>query len=503
MDTIAAMLRFLVFDEQGPAADWPLVNAHLLGGDDAAVPGGVSFKAGSIVCKPEHFGPAIALSLEVDAGKAGTLMLQTCRLRQRPEPYRLYEELARHRLKIYLEKSEQWGLLDPDRAPEAFELFERAREAFVAGMLERDSFRAEMNHREALALATFATERLLTSRVEHMLRVRFGRQGAARAIGVRVPLEKAPEMLGAALHKEFDIVSVPTPWSVIEPVQGRFVWDQVDRWMAWAKKAGRHVIAGPLLDATASGVPGWVRPSLSDPARIRDRLHEFVSQVVTRYAPIGPVWNIASGVNLNQAALLSIDGMVAVTRMAAVSVRQAQRDAKLLIEVGDPFNDIPPAADGRLGPISAIQYLRVLVAAGVPMDSVGVPILIGESVPGRGSRDLMQVAAMLERFTGPKEIPPIVITGCGAPSTPAGDPGSGSWREPWSLRSQAAWAPLVFQIAMANPGIHAVVWDRLRDDAGTGIRHSGLFMADGSPKPAAERLLLTRRRLRTALGSQA
>ncbi len=502
MDTIAAMLRFLVFDEQGPAADWPLVNAHLLGGDDAAVAGRISFKSGSIVCKPEQPGPALALSLEVDAGKAGTLMLQTCRLRQRPEPYRLYEELARHRLKLYLEKSEQWGLLDPDRAPEAFDLFEKAREAFVAGMLERSSFRAEMNHREALALATFATEKLVTSRVELALRARFGRQGTARAIGVRVPLEKAPEMLGAALHKEFDIVAVPTPWTLIEPTQGRFMWEQVDRWMAWAKKAGRHVIAGPLLDAGATGVPGWARPSLGDPARIRDRLHEFVSQVVTRYGPIGPVWNIASAVNLNQAAELSIDGMVAVTRMAAVSVRQVQREAKLLIEVGDPFNDVPPAPEGSNGPISAIHYLRVLVSAGVPMDSVGIPILLGESVPGRGSRDLMQVAAMLERFTSRKEMPPIVITGLGAPSAAVADPGAGSWREPWSPRSQAAWAPLVFQIAMANHGVQAVVWDRLRDDAGTGIRDSGLFTADGSPKPAAERLLLTRRRLRTALGSR-
>jgi hypothetical protein len=113
------MLRFKVFDESGPAATWPLVHAHLVGADDFSVPGEVAFKSGSIVCKPASRGSAVALCLEVDAGKAGTMMLQTCRLRQRDEPYRLYEELARHRLKVYLEKSEMWGLLDPDRAPEA------------------------------------------------------------------------------------------------------------------------------------------------------------------------------------------------------------------------------------------------------------------------------------------------------------------------------------------------------------------------------------------------
>ncbi|NBP52244.1 MAG: hypothetical protein EBU70_13895, partial [Actinobacteria bacterium] len=297
------MLRFLVFDEQGPAADWPLVNAHLLGADDAAIPGKVAFRDGSVLCRAAGTSAAFALCLEVDAGRAGTMMLQTCRLRQREEPYRLYE---------------------------------------VAGMLESDSFRAEMQHRDSLALATFASESLVSSRMDRALRARFARQGAARAMGVRVPLEKAPELLGTALHKEFDIMAVPTPWSVIEPSQGRFVWDHCDRWMAWAHKSGRQVIAGPLLDATASGVPGWVRPTLADPAKLRDRLHAFVREVVTRYGPLNPVWNIASSVHLNEAAQLTQEAMVAVTRQAAVATRQVHREAKLLVEVGDPFGDIPP-----------------------------------------------------------------------------------------------------------------------------------------------------------------
>jgi hypothetical protein len=44
------------------------------------------------------------------------------------------------------------------------------------------------------------------------------------------------------------------------------------------------------------------------------------------------------------------------------------RDAKLLVEIGDPFSDVPPDADGAIG---AIRYLRALVAEGVaPADAV-------------------------------------------------------------------------------------------------------------------------------------
>ena len=52
---------------------------------------------------------------------------------------------------------------------------------------------------------------------------------------------------------------------------------------------------------------------------------------------------------------------------------------------------------------------------------------------------------------------------------------------------------------MANPGIQAVVWDRLRDDAGVGIKNGGLFATDGSPKSAAERIVRFRRRIRMPL----
>jgi hypothetical protein len=491
------MLRFTAFDEHGPARAWPIVNAHLLGSDDTAMEGAIAFKNGQVVCKPGDPHIAHALCLEVDAGKAGTMMLQTCLLQQRDEPYRFYEEIARHRIKIFLEKSEHWGLLDPAKAPDAFELFERARSMFVSGMVEQDPYRAEMHHRDALELAIFATEKLVMRRAEWMLHARYGKQGAASALGVRVPVEKSPDMVRASLHKEFDIVSVPTPWTLIEPTQGRFVWDQVDRWMVAAKQGGRRVIAGPLLDATASGVPGWVRPMLADPAKLKDRLYVFIKEVVTRYGPINPFWNIVSSIHMNEAAALTPDAMVQVTRLAGVSVRQTMKNAKLLVEVGDPFGDIPPDAAGAIG---AIRYLRALVAEGVPMDLVGVPVVIGDAAHGRGTRDLMQVAAMLERFSSRKEMPPLIITACGAPSAPHPEPGAGCWRGPWSERSQGAWAPMLFQIAMANPGVHAVVWDRLRDDAGVGLKDGGLFAAGGTPKPAAERLLLTRRKLRNALG---
>ena len=81
---------------------------------------------------------------------------------------------ARHRIKLFLEKSENWLFLDPAKAPEAFEKFEQARTAFVMGMTEPDPVRSELLHRDALALGIFASEQLVMKRTEWQLHRRFG-----------------------------------------------------------------------------------------------------------------------------------------------------------------------------------------------------------------------------------------------------------------------------------------------------------------------------------------
>ncbi|NDG86135.1 MAG: hypothetical protein EBX52_13985, partial [Proteobacteria bacterium] len=54
----------------------------------------------------------------------------------------------------------------------------------------------------------------------------------------------------------------------------------------------------------------------------------FIKEVVTRYGPINPFWNIVSSIHMNEAAPLTPDAMVQITRLAGVSVRQTMKNAK-------------------------------------------------------------------------------------------------------------------------------------------------------------------------------
>jgi hypothetical protein len=138
---------------------------------------------------------------------------------------------------------------------------------------------------------------LVKVRVDRALNQRFGTQGAARALGFRAPIEKAPDLLKQCLSPEFDAVMVPVPWQAVEPQQGRFHWEQLDRWVVWAKSTKRAIMIGPLLDLRPGGIPGWVLPSLKDLPKFEQHLYRFVREVVIRYAPVDPTWHVAAGVN--------------------------------------------------------------------------------------------------------------------------------------------------------------------------------------------------------------
>ncbi|MCE2883190.1 MAG: hypothetical protein LW636_12660, partial [Planctomycetaceae bacterium] len=132
------MIRFRVHDPNGPngagaplAGDAWLRCASIIGLDGKPVRGRLVRQGGVIEVEPADENPA-GVALLVDAGGAGRLVLQTCFLPAREEPYELFLEVARWLIKQFVEASEEWQMFNPARAPAAFEAWERSRELFRA-----------------------------------------------------------------------------------------------------------------------------------------------------------------------------------------------------------------------------------------------------------------------------------------------------------------------------------------------------------------------------------
>ena len=485
------MLQFEIHDPKGPSQERPLVRAHLLGRDDQPVGGTVELTGNRIVCKPDD-AAATALCFEFDAAPIGRLMLQTCLLPQREEPYRLNLELARHRIKQYIAKGEEWLLFDPASGGDSFKIWERARTLFVQAMNEPDRTVAEGKARESLVAGLEASERLAIMHAEGGLKRRYAQRPASSTlVGVRVDPRMDAGAAGAAAS-EFDVIAVETPWALIEPKPGEFNFEQVDRWMALAAQSRRPIVAGPLLRFDEAWLPGWMLSRKGDFKAIVDRSYIFMEQLVHRYRAVATLWNLCSGLHLNTWQTFADSERIDLARRAALLVRQSRRGARTLVELCDPFGE---AVGDRPDAITAWQFLERLLQEGVHIDAVGMQMRMGDGGGGFGVRDMLQVSAALDRFIGYEC--KVMLSAVGVPSDASA--AGGWWRQPWSPALQEGWAERLALVALSKPFVETVVWERLGDVAG--VRGScGLLDGSCKAKPAARKLLGIRNRLRKPLG---
>ena len=488
------MLRFAVFDDQGPAADWQLVNAHLVGPEDLPVRGDVSFEDGIINCRKRGSG-AVGLCLQYDAGSMGRLMLQTCLLPDRDEPYLLTVELARHRVKMFIAKSEEWVMFDLSNEHPATKLWEQARQLSTRAWTSEDPMQADRAARKSLIYAIEATERLALAHAELLLHRRFGQRPASSStLGVRVWPKLDSKPLKELIAKEFDLLVVPVNWRDLEVREGVYEWEPLDRWIEWASKQGRPIVVGPLLDFSKRAVPEWMYVWQNDYDTCRDLAYDHIQRVVERYKNIVGMWNIESGLNVNDNFVFTGDQMVDLTRMAALLVRQSRKGARVMVELAQPFGEHVAFNRDSVHPLS---YVDRLVQEGVRLDAVGVQLLFGQRKHGRAARDLMQISSLLDKFFL-LEIP-ILISALGVPSE-SGDPQGGSWHGEWSVENQQRWISRVFGICMSKPFVESMFWAELFDHPNAEVPGCGLIGDNGKPKPGMQRLLGIRRQLRKPLG---
>ncbi len=489
------MLRFAVYDDHGPAANWPLVGAHLVGADDSPQPGDITFENGIINCR-KRGAQTVGLCLQYDAGPMGKLMLQTCLLMDREEPFSLSVELARHRIKMFIAKSEEWQMFDLSAEHPAMRLWEEARQLSSEAWISKDPLQADRAARKSLIQAIDATERLALAHAEILLHRRFGQRPApASILGIRIWPGRDAQPLRELVKKEFDLLVIPLNWKELEVKEGKYQWDVVDRWMEWAAKQGKPVVAGPLLNFSKDAIPDWMHVWQNDYDTCRDMCFDHIEQVVTRYQSHVGVWNIACGLNTNDNFFtFTIEQMLDLTRMAVLRVRQHKKNARAMMELAQPFGEHTAFNRDSIHPISFIERL---VQEGVRLDAVGVQLLFGSRAPGKATRDLMQISSLLDRFFL-LEIP-ILISNMGVPSEPIDSLG-GNWHEPWSPTIQAQWISRMFASCLSKPFVESIFWADLFDHLGADLPLAGLINDAGQAKPALNRLVQLRRHLRKPLG---
>ena len=491
------MLRFQLQTKPDASSGRPLAGAHLVGPDEKSVPADIKFADGIVECR-RRGRDAMALALQYDARSAGTLMLQTCLLPDRPEPYCLATELARYQIKTFIAKSEEWQAFDHPRSADAVRIWEQARETFTRSITTRDQQEAASLANESLIAALDANEKLALAHAEILLHRRFGTRAASRlTLGVRVWPGRDGKPLREFIGTNFDLVHLPLRWREIEVEEGKFKWGPIDRWVEWASSQGKPIIAGPLLDFSARSLPPWMEVWKHDYDTCRDLTYDFMERVVGRYASSVAMWNLATGINTNDNFHFSPGEMYDLVRTARLLVRQYRKGARAMIEIRHPFGEFAARNKDAVHPI---PFVTQLLQEGVHIDALGLQLIFGEG-SGHHVRDLMQISNLFDRFHL-LEIP-VLVSALGAPSVPRtdGKPSVGFWHDEWSPRTQERWVNRVFPLVLSKPAVESVFWTDLYDHAAADVPGTGLLDEAGKPKPALRALIGLRRRLRRPLGT--
>ncbi len=503
------MLSFVVLDENGPVSDWPLRQAHLIGADGVVLPGEIHWKDGLICCEPRGR-TSTAVALQWHAGDPGILTLRTCLLPESERPYLLSLELARRSLMLFLVKLEQWQLFDLPDDTKPMALFEDAHASFMNALAHGSpigGYTVEQDRlaRHALSKAIEASEELVAAGVSrHELGAESGepddQQPQPLALGCVVPTKRFSPQLQEVVSRNFDFITASMRWVELEPEEGRYQFAAFDRWIEWAvRKARVPVTAGPVIDFRPHCIPDWLYIWENDYETLRQLVYEHVKRVVTRYRRAVSRWTIASGLHVNSNFTLSLEQIVDLTRLCVLMVRKLKPTARLQLEIAQPFGEYCAKQENGIPPL---LYTELLFQAGISIDSIGLRLEMGDPSPGCSSRDLIQLADLLDHYSEFEK--PMTISALAAPSAPpsaetVGDNGQfdpGYWNAPWSPTTQADWMTRIVQLARRSQHITSVCFGQLCDGLGPPeVHQGGLVTADGQPKESLARVEMIHKRL--------
>lgn len=498
------MLKFLVFDQGKPAAQWPIRNAYLLGPDNSALRGTIVAQPGMIVCEKREPGVS-SLVLQVSVGECGELTLQTCHLPERDEPYIFHLELARHRLMILYNRLEDWAMFDLGPDHPVARKAEAARKQFIEALctMTEDPAKADQIAKSALISAIEGSEELAVAHADLLLTRRRSTGGLPRYfMGAGVPADQANERIRSALQSNFDFVYLPVSWRQLAPQEGDYRWAMLDNWIEWASRSRLPVVCGPVISFDPQSLPDWLFIWEHDYNTVRDVIYEHVETLISRYRNSVAAWNLVSGLHINNHFTFTFEQLIDLTRMCVMLSKKIQPLARALVEIRQPFGEYF-AVNARSIPPK--MFAELLIQSAVGFDAIVVRMLMGQSLPGQYTRDLMQVSNLLDDFGQLGKSLHIVVGAPSEPVTPemiavpntAGpvDANCGFWRKPWSPPVQAKWLEAVYGIALSKPMVESVIWQDFTDHSSIELPLSGLITEDMQVKQAFRRAVGFRKAL--------
>ncbi|MFA6187064.1 MAG: endo-1,4-beta-xylanase [Phycisphaerae bacterium] len=489
-------MKFQVFKDGKVAKDFVPTGVTLFGSDKIPFRSTkyITFNAGIIDCKTRGSEPA-GLCLLWPVENFGNVMLYTTRLPDREQPYILNVELARAKLMEITIKREDWSIFEQKN--ELGNQIADIQKLFIQTLENiSEPEKASASADKCLAKAMKFSELLATKYADLLFDTRLKGRGFARSsLGCKIEPDKLNnENYLKGAFELFAHISIPINWAKIEIVKGQYDFTELDATIETLGKKRILLCAGPLLCFDEKCLPGWLVNGKTDFETIREASYEFVSRVVTRYTKYVHIWQVISGLNAYNCFKFSFERVLEITRTACLAAREADNRSLKMIEIVYPWGEYYAYNSDTIPPL---VYIDMVTQAGINYDALGLQMVFGKDVPGMHIRDMMQISAMLDKFSPlPK---PLHITAFGVPDTNKAEnqqaETAGLWYKPWDQTLQAKWIEDFSKIALSKSYVNTITYAALADNGSNAVVGSGLLTENFQPKKAFMSLAKLQRKL--------
>lgn len=422
---------------------------------------------------------------------AGLVMARTTSLMESTRPYHLPLELVRGKLNQVRGQASDWAMGGLQMSPDLEAAIRRATRGFVQ-TATRDAAEVDAaSVEQVLADCYRAADRLVESYVSQVFRLRHERQPRLDTLLIcRIGLSPPGADAGAELMRACNAVMIPFPWNRIEPVEGEFSWDEIERMLHWAQARGVPVLGGPLVDFSGPCLPDWLWQHELDPSSLASSLCNFAEAVLRRYRGRIQVWQLAAACNYSQVLGRSDDELLWLTMRLFERACQVDAGIQLIASVVQPWGEYLATQDGCSSPF---VFADNLLRSGMKLAALDLEIVMGCAPRGSYCRDALELSRLIDLYAMLGV--PLQIT-LGYPSQSGPDPladpdmklAAGHWHGGFTPEVQAEWAAVFAALALCKPSVHAVQWTHWSDAEPHLFPHAGLVDARGRIKPALESL---------------
>lgn len=398
-------------------------------------------------------------------------VVHTGSLREQPGPYDLEVELARGQLARLRNQHSIWTSVGLQTTPELESMIVESHRAFRSAVLKTEF--PEVSGPSALLsmeLSGRATELLCQYYTEQRLTFRRNRTSYL-PVFMGCQLQRVPQQESLFLNS-FNAIQVTAPWSMLEPNDGAYEWDQTDELVEWAQKHRMFIMGGPLVDLSVDHMPSWLRSWSGDLTNLQSFTADFVETVVGRYVGRIRHWEVVTGANCGGVGDLNEEQRMNLVARVVEAARQVDEHILISIRVAQPWGEYLGRTNNRLPPYQMVETLR---RCGVPLAEINLEVRVADS-PGKTlCRDSLSLSQLLDYWSLAQLPINVMLT---SPYQP-------SLEDPRLDEYQAEWLNQTLLMCLSKErvvGAYYMNWNDHTIDGGK----TALISPDGTVRPTME-----------------